>query len=71
MKELLAKEFPWLTFVEVYFGYGMHDETSVAYFLGQVVANNLLNCGVEVKVRRQSGLIPTYCCYYYCNLFFL
>lgn len=52
MKELLAREVPWLTFVEVYLGYGMHDEAVVAYFLGQVVANNLLDRGVEVKARR-------------------
>jgi hypothetical protein len=52
MKKLLAREVPWLTFVEVFFGYGMHDETIVAYFRGQVVTNNLLDYGVEVKARR-------------------
>jgi hypothetical protein len=30
----------------------MHDEIAVAYFLGQVIANNLLDYGVEVKARR-------------------
>jgi len=48
-------------FVEVYFGYGMHDEAVVAYFLGKVVADNLLNRGVEAKTKRQLGLIFAYC----------
>ncbi len=61
MRELLAKEVPGFIFVEVYFGYGMHDEAIVAYFLGQVVADNLLNRGVEAKTKRQLGLIFACC----------
>jgi hypothetical protein len=34
--------------------------------LGQVVADNLLNRGVEAKTKRQLGLIFAccWCCYY-------
>jgi len=52
MRELLAREVPWLAFVEVYFSYGMHDKVVIAYFLGQVVVDNLFDRGVEVKAKR-------------------
>lgn len=74
MRELLAREVPGLAFVEVYFGYGMHGKTAVAYFLGQVVADKLLVRGVEAKAGRQPGLITassssSCCCY--CSLLLL
>jgi hypothetical protein len=34
MRQFLAKEVLGLAFFEVYFGYGMHAEVVVAYFLG-------------------------------------
>jgi hypothetical protein len=34
MKKILAKEVLGFAFVEVYFGYNMHDKVVVAYFLG-------------------------------------
>jgi hypothetical protein len=71
MRELLTREVLGLAFVEVYFGYGMHNEVVVAYFLGQVVADDLLDNGVETKAKRHPNLVPVCChCYYY-NLFIL
>ncbi len=66
MRQLLTREVPGLAFVEVYFGYGMHNEVVVAYFLGQVVADDLLDNGVETKAKRQPNLVPVccHCCYY-------
>jgi len=58
MRELLTREVLRLTFVEVYFGYGMHNEVVVAYFLGQVVVDDLLDYGVETKAKSQLNLVP-------------
>jgi hypothetical protein len=52
MRELLDREVPWFTFVEVYFSYGMHNKATIAYFLGQVVVDDLLDLGVDVKAMR-------------------
>jgi hypothetical protein len=71
MRELLVREVTRLAFVEVYFGYGMHVEVVVTYFLGQVIVDNLFNSGVEIKTRKQPGLIFAYCCYCYCSLLLL
>jgi hypothetical protein len=50
MREVLAKEVLGLAFFEVYFDYGMHVEV-VTYFFGHVVADDLLNYGVEAKLK--------------------
>jgi hypothetical protein len=52
MRELPNREVPWFTFVEVYFCYGMHNKTTIAYFLGQVVVDDLLDRGVDVKAMK-------------------
>lgn len=53
---MLTRKVPWLAFVEIHLRNGVHGEAAVHDLLGEVVADELLVCGVETEAGRQEWL---------------